>query len=96
MKKVIVTLISLTTLGWGLAIPLQAKAEPIRFEYSGFSIQLGNRLYRQYDVYYRDDVYDEWRFGGSYRTWEHADQAASGYERRGYMAQIETRLASRW
>jgi hypothetical protein len=96
MKKIIVTLISLATLGAGIAMPYQAKAESIHLGSSGFSFDLGHKVYRQYEVYYRDDRYDEWRFVGSYRYWEDADYAARKLERRGYMTQIETRLASRW
>jgi hypothetical protein len=98
MKKVLFTLLSLATLGIGIAIPFQAKAESIHFghPHSGFSFEFGDRVHRQYEVYYRDDRYDEWHFAGSYRHWEDADYAARKLERRGYMAQIETRLASRW
>ncbi|WP_404786120.1 hypothetical protein [Altericista sp. CCNU0014] len=97
MKKLTVALISLATLGLGIAVPLQAKAEPFHFEHSGFSINLGHRFQRQYDVYYRDDRYDdEWRFAGSYRSWKDANYAARKLERRGYIAQIEPRFHSRW
>jgi hypothetical protein len=96
VKKTIVTLISLATLGLGLAIPLQAKAESIHFERAGFSFNFGPRVYREYEVYYRDDRFDEWRFAGAYRYWSDADYAARKLERRGYATQIETRIASRW
>jgi hypothetical protein len=96
VKKAIVTFLSLATLGLGLAIPLQAKAESIHIGRPGFSFDFGHKVYREYEVYYRDDRFDEWRFAGAYRHWSDADYAARKLERRGYMTQIETRLASRW
>jgi hypothetical protein len=96
MKKAIFTLVSLATLGLGIAVPLQAKAESFHFNYPGFSIQFGHSIYRQYEVYYRDSRYDEWEFAGSYRHWEDADYAVRKLERQGYLAQISRRFASRW
>jgi hypothetical protein len=91
MKKLIITIVSLTTLGIGIAIPLQAKAEFVQFDYPGISFKLGH-----YNVYYRYDEFDEWQFAGAYRDFDDADYAARRLERRGFIARIETRFQRRW
>jgi hypothetical protein len=96
VQTVVITLISLTTLGLGMAIPMQAKAESINFGHSGFSIEFGHRYQRQYDVYYRYDRFEEWQLAGSYRYYEDADQVVRRLERRGYRAWIETSSETRW
>jgi hypothetical protein len=96
MKKVIVTLLSLTALGIGVVVPLQANAESIHLGYPGLSINLGSRVQRQFNVYYRYDRFDEWQFAGSYRDYDDADYIARKFERRGYVARIEPRFDRRW
>lgn len=96
MKKLMIALISLTTLGLGIAVPLQAKAQSINLGYPGISIEFGPRQQRQYDVYYRYDRFDEWQFAGSYRYFEDADRVVRKLERRGYVAWIETWFDPRW
>jgi hypothetical protein len=96
MKKLIITIVSLTTLGIGIAIPLQAKAEFVQFDYPGISFKLGHRVQRHYNVYYRYDEFDEWQFAGAYRDFDDADYAARRLERRGFIARIETRFQRRW
>jgi hypothetical protein len=96
MKKVIVTLLSLTALGIGAAVPLQAQAESIQLGYPGLSINLGHKVQRQFNVYYRYDRFDEWQLAGSYQDYDDADYVARRFERRGYVSRIEPNFEPRF
>lgn len=91
MKKTIITLAALVSLGLTTLLPFTASAQDIGRDYQNFP---GGREeeYRpraRYEVYYRRTDGHRWRLEGSYRHRDEAEHIVRRLERRGYIARIE-------
>jgi hypothetical protein len=85
MKRVIASLVALTTVGISIAIPLQAKALPFHKERAEFSeVFLGR--HHEFEVLYRR--HDRVRVAGVFRHYRDAENRRNELEREGYRAWI--------
>jgi hypothetical protein len=89
MKKVIVTLLSLATLGTALATPMISNAFEINIGGHRFSDRYGHRSDNVYAVFYRKHYYESWKLKDKYGSRYEAEYAKHKLEDKGYYARIE-------
>jgi hypothetical protein len=89
MKKTIVTLLSLATLGSLLSTPLNASAGELRISDRDYSISFYDHSDKVYEVFYRRHRHDDWEYYGSYDSLSRAEKVAFSLRRRGYRTYIE-------
>ncbi|MEG4022593.1 hypothetical protein [Microcoleus sp. S13C4] len=87
MNKVMVTLISLATLGLGIAVPLQANAQPMK-QPTKVGIQAPHR--HEYRVQYHRNNQKKWINAGTFRDRVAANKEVQKLEHKGYKAKIVT------
>jgi hypothetical protein len=89
MKKVLVALLALTTLGTALSAPLMANAFEIKIGEHSFSDRYGHRSNQRYAVYYRKYYNRPWKFKGEYGSRYEAEYALRQLQNNGYLARID-------
>jgi hypothetical protein len=94
MKKSILVLATLFSVGLTMAMPLVASAREPNSDYHNFPSQVEYRHHERYQVYYRRAHHHRWRLEGSYGHRHDAERAARRLERQGYITHIE-RMAYR-
>jgi len=87
MKKVMVTLISLATLGLGIAVPLQANAQPMK---PTTKVALESQRHHEYRVQYHRTNQEKWINAGTFRDRVAANKEVQKLEHKGYKAKIVT------
>lgn len=87
MNKVIVTLISIATLGLGIAVPLQANAQSMK---QTTKVALQSQRHREYRVQYQRPNQKKWINAGTFRTRVAANKQVQKLEHKGYKAKIVT------
>ncbi|AFZ08202.1 hypothetical protein Osc7112_3861 [Oscillatoria nigro-viridis PCC 7112] len=87
MKKVMVALISLATLGLGIAVPLQANAQPTK---PTTKVALQSQRHHEYRVQYHRANQKKWINAGTFRTRVSANKQVQKLEHKGYKARIVT------
>jgi hypothetical protein len=87
MNKVMVTLISLATLGLGIAVPLQANAQPMK---QTTKVALESQRRHEYRVQYQRPNQKKWINAGTFRNRVAANKEVQKLERKGYKAKIVT------
>ncbi|MEG3897530.1 MULTISPECIES: hypothetical protein [unclassified Microcoleus] len=87
MNKVMVTLISLATLGLGIAVPLQANAQPMK---QTTKVALESQRRHEYRVQYHRPNQKKWINAGTFRDRVAANKEVQKLEHKGYKAQIVT------
>ncbi len=87
MKKVMVTFISLATLGLGIVVPLQANAQSMS-RTTGVSSQYQRQ--HQYRVQYHGRHQTKWINAGTYRNRTDAQREVQKLQRQGYYTRLVT------
>ncbi|MEG4502518.1 SPOR domain-containing protein [Microcoleus sp. F6_B4] len=87
MKKVMVALISIATLGLGIAVPLQANAQPMK---QTTKVALESQHRPEYRVQYHHPNQKKWINAGTFRDRASADKEVQKLKHKGYEAQIVT------
>jgi hypothetical protein len=87
MNKVMVTLISIATLGLGIALPLQANAQPMK---QTTKVALESQRRHEYRVQYQRPNQKKWINAGTFRDRVAANKEVQKLERKGYKAKIVT------
>lgn len=87
MNKVMVTLISLATLGLGIAVPLQANAQPMK---QTTKVALESQRHHEYRVEYHRPNQKKWINAGTFRDRVAANKEVQKLEHKGYKAKIVT------
>ncbi|MEG4105569.1 hypothetical protein [Microcoleus sp. S13_C5] len=87
MNKVMVTLISLATLGLGIAVPLQANAQPMK---QTTKVALTSPHRHEYRVQYHRPNEKKWINAGTFRDRVAANKEVKKLEHKGYKAKIVT------
>jgi hypothetical protein len=87
MNKLMVTLISLATLGLGIAVPLQANAQPIK---PTTKVALESQRHHEYRVEYHLPNQKKWINAGTFRDRVAANKEVQKLEHKGYKAKIVT------
>jgi hypothetical protein len=87
MNKVMVTLISIATLGLGIAVPLQANAQPMK---QTTKVALESQRRHEYRVQYQRPNQKKWINAGTFRNRVAANKEVQKLERKGYKAKIVT------
>ena len=87
MNKVMVTLISLATLGLGIAVPLQANAQPMK---QTTKVALESQHRHEYRVQYHRHHQEKWINAGTFRDRASADKEVQKLKHKGYEAKIVT------
>ncbi len=85
MKKLILSLMTLSALGIVIAAPLNANAVEINVGGYRFS----DRQSSKYAVYYKTQYQKRWQFKGDYGTRFEAEFAARRLRHNGYIARID-------
>lgn len=85
MKKLIVSLMTLSALGIVIAAPLNANA--IEINVGGY--RFSDRQSSKYAVYYKTQSQKYWQFKGDYGTRFEAEFAARRLRYNGYIARID-------
>jgi hypothetical protein len=88
MKKVMVTLLALSTFGTVLTAPLIANAFEINIGGHHFSDK-GYRSDHQYAVFFRKHHHDGWKLKGNYGSRYEAEYALRQLQDNGYLARIQ-------
>ncbi|MEG3995101.1 MULTISPECIES: hypothetical protein [unclassified Microcoleus] len=87
MNKVMVTLISLATLGLGIAVPLQANAQTMK---QTTKVALESQRHHEYRVQYHRPNQKKWINAGTFRARVAANKEVQKLEHKGYKARIVT------
>ena len=87
MNKVMVTLISLATLGLGIAVPLQANAQPMK---QTTKVALESQRHHGYRVQYHRPNQKKWINAGTFRARVAANKEVQKLEHKGYKVRIVT------
>jgi len=87
MNKVMVTIISIATLGLGIAVPLQANAQPMK---QTTKVALESQRRHEYSVQYQRPNQKKWINAGTFRDRVAANKEVQKLERKGYKAKIVT------
>ncbi|MEO6861415.1 MAG: hypothetical protein ABI180_07745 [Microcoleus sp.] len=87
MNKVMVTLISIATLGLGIAVPLQANAQPMK---QTTKVALESQRRHEYRVQYHRPNQKKWINAGTFRNRVAANKEVQKLQHQGYKAQIVT------
>jgi hypothetical protein len=88
MKKLILSLMTLSTLGIAIAIPLSVNnANAVEINIGGY--RFSDRQGAKYAVYYKTQHQKRWQFKGDYGTRFEAEFAARRLRYNGYIARID-------
>jgi outer membrane lipoprotein-sorting protein len=87
MNKVMVTLISIATLGLGIAVPLQANAQPMK---QTTKVALESQRRHEYRVQYHRPNQKKWINAGTFRNRVASNKEVQKLQHQGYKAQIVT------
>ena len=87
MNKVMITLISIATLGLGIAVPLQANAQPMK---QTTKVALESPRHHEYRVQYHRANQKKWINSGTFRDRVAANKEVQKLEHKGYKARIVT------
>ncbi|MEG4905889.1 hypothetical protein QUA85_05525 [Microcoleus sp. F8-C4] len=82
-----VTLISIATLGLGIAVPLQANAQPMK---QTTKVALESQRHHEYRVQYHHHNQKKWINAGTFRTRLSANKQVQKLEHKGYQARVVT------
>lgn len=85
MQKLILSLITLSTLGIVIAAPFNANA----FEINVGGYHFSDRQSSKYAVYYKTQYQKHWQFKGNYGTRVEAEYAVHRLRNNGYIARID-------
>ena len=89
MKKLILSLMTLSALGIIIGAPVQANAGEINIGGYHFSDRHLPRGNARYAVYFKRDHHKHWQYKGEYGTRFEAEYSANRLRDRGYTARID-------